>query len=109
MISYKKTGTLMIHITSTKSFIMGALLTASALAHDDARDHLPVCDTQNEKIGGFCKCYGAAVSGHNSCSNKTGTHSCAGAASEDCDPGEYKVVKAPTCKKSKKNMPRQQK
>ncbi len=42
----------MIHITSTKSFIMGALLTASAFAHDDARDHLPVCDTQNEKLGG---------------------------------------------------------
>jgi uncharacterized membrane protein len=82
---------------STRTIIMSALLASAASAGTDPRDRLPVCDAKSQKPDTFCKCYGAALKGLNDCSNKAGTHSCGGASQVDCDPGEYKVVKAPQC------------
>lgn len=87
---------------NNKKLLMAALLSATATANTaaatDPRDLLPDCETlgpnQSEE---FCKCYGSALKGQNDCSNKAGTHSCGGASKVDCDPGEYKVVKACDC------------
>ena len=46
-------------------------------------------------------CYGIAKKGQNDCSNLAGTHSCAGQAKVDFDPGEWRYVAAGTCKKLK--------
>ncbi len=43
------------------------------------------------------KCYGIAAAEQNDCSNLAGTHSCAGQASIDNDPGEWKLVAKGTC------------
>lgn len=43
------------------------------------------------------KCYGVAEAGQNDCGNLAGTHSCAGLAKTDNDPGEWKLVPAGTC------------
>jgi len=43
------------------------------------------------------KCYGIAEAGQNDCSNLAGTHSCAGQAKVDNDPGEWKLVAKGTC------------
>jgi uncharacterized membrane protein len=44
------------------------------------------------------KCYGIAKAGQNDCANLGGTHSCAGQAKADNDPGEWKYVAKGTCK-----------
>lgn len=44
------------------------------------------------------KCYGIAKAGQNDCANLSGSHSCAGQASKDNDPGEWKYVAKGTCK-----------
>ena len=44
------------------------------------------------------KCYGVAKAGQNDCANLSGTHSCAGQAKVDNDPGEWKIVAKGTCK-----------
>ncbi|SMC29824.1 Uncharacterized membrane protein [Andreprevotia lacus DSM 23236] len=43
------------------------------------------------------KCYGIAKAGQNDC--KGNSHSCAGQASKDNDPKEFKAVAAGTCTK----------
>ena len=43
------------------------------------------------------KCYGVAKAGQNDCG--TAKHSCAGKATRDNDPGEWKYVAAGTCEK----------
>ena len=43
------------------------------------------------------KCYGIATAGQNDCANLAGTHSCAGQAKSDNDPGEWKTVAKGTC------------
>lgn len=43
------------------------------------------------------KCYGIAQAGLNDCANITGSHSCAGEAVVDNDPGDFKLVKLGTC------------
>ncbi len=43
------------------------------------------------------KCYGIAAAGQNDCGNLAGTHSCAGQAKVDNDPGEWKLVPTGTC------------
>ena len=48
--------------------------------------------------GGKEKCYGIAAAGQNDCGNLAGTHSCAGQAKTDNDPGEWKLVAKGTCK-----------
>jgi uncharacterized membrane protein len=47
------------------------------------------------------KCYGIAKAGQNDCGNLAGTHSCAGQAKADNDPGEWKYVAKGTCKDMK--------
>jgi uncharacterized membrane protein len=44
------------------------------------------------------KCYGIAKAGQNDCANLAGTHTCAGQAKVDKDPGEWKYVAGGTCK-----------
>jgi uncharacterized membrane protein len=44
------------------------------------------------------RCYGIAKAGQNDCGNLAGTHSCAGQAKVDNDPGEWKYVAKGTCK-----------
>lgn len=47
------------------------------------------------------KCYGIAKAGKNDCANAAGTHSCAGQATKDNDPGDFvKVVKGSCVKMS---------
>jgi len=45
------------------------------------------------------KCFGVAKAGTNDCANATGTHSCAGQASTDNAPAEWKYVAKGTCDK----------
>jgi uncharacterized membrane protein len=47
------------------------------------------------------KCYGVAKAGQNDCANLAGTHTCAGQAKADNDPGEWKYVAKGTCKTMK--------
>lgn len=47
------------------------------------------------------KCYGVAKAGQNDCANIAGTHTCAGQAKVDMDPGEWRYVPTGTCKKMK--------
>lgn len=47
------------------------------------------------------KCYGAALAGKNGCANKSGTHSCAGQATEHCSSDEWKSVPVGTCEEAK--------
>ena len=48
--------------------------------------------------GGKEKCYGIAKAGQNDCANLAGSHSCAGQAKVDSDPGEWRYVAKGTCK-----------
>jgi len=43
------------------------------------------------------KCYGVAMAGQNDCANLSGTHSCAGQATTDNAPDEWKIVPKGTC------------
>jgi len=45
------------------------------------------------------KCYGVVKAGKNDCGNKAGTHSCAGQAKVDADPGEWVYVPKGLCDK----------
>ena len=47
------------------------------------------------------QCYGIAKAGQNDCANLSGSHSCAGQAKVDADPGEWKYVAKGTCKELK--------
>jgi len=44
-------------------------------------------------------CYGVAKAGENHCANLSGTHSCAGSATSDNSPEEWKMVPKGTCAK----------
>ena len=69
---------------------VGALLAASAQAGDPAHE-------MGEAKRGEVKCYGVAKAGKNDCA--TATHGCAGAATTDNDPAEWKFVPAADCEK----------
>lgn len=45
------------------------------------------------------KCFGIAKAGANDCASATGTHSCAGQAKRDGDPGDWNYVAKGTCAK----------
>ena len=45
------------------------------------------------------KCFGVAKAGQNDCASATGSHSCAGTATKDKDPGDWKYVEKGTCEK----------
>jgi uncharacterized membrane protein len=43
------------------------------------------------------KCFGIAKAGQNDCASASGSHSCAGTATKDKDPGDWKYVAKGTC------------
>lgn len=43
------------------------------------------------------KCFGIAKAGQNDCASADGSHSCAGHATKDNDPNEWKFVDAGSC------------
>ncbi len=45
------------------------------------------------------RCFGVVKAGENDCANLAGTHDCAGAATVDNDPSEWKLVPKGTCAK----------
>jgi uncharacterized membrane protein len=45
------------------------------------------------------KCFGVAKAGQNDCASASGSHSCAGTATKDNDPGDWKYVDKGTCEK----------
>jgi uncharacterized membrane protein len=45
------------------------------------------------------KCYGIAKAGQNDCASANGSHSCAGTATKDNQPGDWKYVAKGTCEK----------
>ena len=47
------------------------------------------------------KCFGIAKAGQNDCADLSGSHTCAGQAKVDNDPGEWKYVAKGTCKAMK--------
>lgn len=46
------------------------------------------------------RCYGIAKAGQNDCGSATGSHACAGMATKDNDPDEWKYVAKGTCEKA---------
>jgi len=75
------------HQTVIRSALIG-LLTLGATAATNAQ-------AQADKE----KCFGVAKAGQNDCANVTGSHSCAGLAKKDNDPGEWKYVAKGSCEK----------
>ena len=45
------------------------------------------------------KCFGIAKAGQNDCASVVGSHSCAGQATKDMDPKEWKYVTSGSCEK----------
>ncbi len=72
-------------VSSALASVLALGLLAPATAQDKAKE----------------KCYGIAKAGQNDCANLAGTHSCAGQAKADNDPGEWKYVAKGTCKEMK--------
>ncbi|WP_293765092.1 DUF2282 domain-containing protein [uncultured Aquitalea sp.] len=66
---------------------LGAVVTLGALSA------APAMAAEKEK------CYGIASAGKNDCASATGSHSCAGQATKDKDPGDWKYVAKGTCDK----------
>jgi uncharacterized membrane protein len=69
------------------------LLASAALTAVLATTVSPVAQAAGKE-----KCYGIAKAGQNDCANLSGSHSCAGQAKVDNDPGEWKIVAKGTCK-----------
>ena len=72
------------------------LIVSSALASAMALGLMGLAAAQEKE-----RCYGIAKAGQNDCGNLAGTHSCAGQAKVDNDPGEWKYVPKGTCKNLK--------
>ncbi len=53
----------------------------------------------NMAMSGKEKCYGIAKAGKNDCKTMNGSHACAGHATKDNDPNEFKMVDTGTCEK----------
>jgi uncharacterized membrane protein len=51
------------------------------------------------------KCFGIAKAGQNDCASASGSHSCAGTATKDKDPGDWKYVTKGTCEQMGGMMP----
>ena len=77
------------------------LIVSSALASAVALGLVSVAGQAFAQTKGKEKCYGVSKAGQNDCANLAGTHSCAGQAKVDNDPGEWKYVPAGTCKSMK--------
>ena len=57
------------------------------------------CQAHANKSGKKEKCYGIVKAGANDCGNAAKTHSCAGYATTDGDPGEWIALPAGVCAK----------
>ncbi len=75
----------------SRMLIASAIASLAAGAAASARAHAPEAPASQEK------CYGVAKAGQNDCG--TARHSCAGKATRDRDPGEWKMVPKGTCEK----------
>ncbi len=74
--------------------LAGVLLTGFA-APAFANEH----EAAEKAVAAKEKCYGIAKAGKNDCKSANGSHSCAGHATKDSDPNEWKMVAAGTCEK----------
>ena len=74
-------------------FIQSALASMLALGAISAHAGPVAADPSKDK------CYGVAKAGANDCASVTGSHSCAGQAKTDNDPGDWKQVAKGTCEK----------
>lgn len=74
-------------------------LLSSALASVMALGLATPAAAQMDSDKGKEKCFGIVKAGQNSCANLSGSHSCAGEATTDNDPGEWKLVPKGTCAK----------
>lgn len=82
---------------SAKShFIKVAALGFLALGTASCFDSTPANTSSSND--GMTKCYGIAKKGKNACSDALGKHGCAGQATKNYDPCEWKVVKKSQCK-----------
>lgn len=77
---------------TTRRTVSSALASAVALG----LVNLSGCAQPNARLKEAC--YGIAKKGLNDCGNLAGTHSCAGQAAVDFDPGEWVYVPRGTCK-----------
>jgi uncharacterized membrane protein len=82
----------------TKHVLQAALTSALALGLLPAASAHDMSEGAAAKRGKE-KCYGVAKAGENSCADLSGTHDCAGSATEDKSPAEFKVVPKGTCAK----------
>ena len=73
-------------------FIRSALASAMAFGAISAAQAGPVAPDASKD-----KCFGIAKAGANDCASATGSHSCAGTATKDKDPGDWKYVTKGTC------------
>ena len=69
------------------SLMMATALTGLLLA--GAAQAAPMADSE--------KCFGVATAGKNDCASSTGSHGCAGMATKDHDPSDWKNVTKGTC------------
>jgi len=75
-------------------------LLSSALASVLALGLASTAHASSHEAGkGKEKCFGIVKAGQNSCANLSGTHSCAGSATVDNSPEEWKLVAKGTCAK----------
>lgn len=75
----------------SRMLIASAIASLAAGAAASARAHAPDAAASQEK------CYGVAKAGQNDCG--TARHSCAGKATRDRDPADWKMVPKGTCEK----------
>ena len=75
-------------------FIQSALASMLAFGAISAAQAGPVAPDPTKD-----KCFGVAKAGQNDCASATGSHSCAGTATKDKDPGDWKYVEKGTCEK----------
>ena len=82
-------------------FIRSALASVMALGVLSAAHAGPVAPDPTKD-----KCFGIAKAGANDCASASGSHSCAGTATKDNDPGDWKYVAKGTCEQmGGKTMP----
>ena len=77
-----------------RTVIQSALASVIALGAISAAHAGPVAADPTKD-----KCFGVAKAGQNDCASVSGSHSCAGTAKKDGDPGDWKYVAKGTCEK----------
>ena len=75
-------------------FIQSALASILAFGAVSAAQAAPVAPDATKD-----KCFGIAKAGQNDCASASGSHSCAGTATKDKDPGDWKYVEKGSCEK----------